>query len=139
MPVDHLVPVGINVKGALQDVVVTVSVKGAMDLIANVKVTTACVTRHVVQSPVAMVSQFCNVWYINHYTSLTFTVADCACGPSCTCGDKCKGSAAGCCCRCVCKMCDGSDCKCESDNCLCDKACCAKSSCTGESILLCVI
>ena len=61
MPVDHPVPVGTNVKGALQDVVVAVSVKGAMDLIANVKVTTACVIKHVVRSPVAMVSQLYNV------------------------------------------------------------------------------
>ena len=74
MPVDHLVPVGINVKGALQDVVVPVFVKDAMDLIANVKVTTACATKHVVQSPVAMVSQLCDVWYqplhfLNIYSS----------------------------------------------------------------------
>ena len=47
MPVDHLVPVEINVKEMLQDVV-PVSVKDVMDLIANVKVITACVTRHVV-------------------------------------------------------------------------------------------
>ena len=74
MPVDHHVPVGTNVKGALQDVVVAVSVKGAMDLTANVKVTTACATKHVVQSPVAMVSQLCDVWYkplhfLNIYSS----------------------------------------------------------------------
>ena len=61
MPVDHLVPVGINVKEVLQDVVVAVSVKCVMDPIANVKVIIACVTRHVVQSPVVLVSQFCYV------------------------------------------------------------------------------
>ena len=61
MPVDHPVPVGLNVKGALQDVVVPVSVKDVTDLVANVKVITACVTRHVVQSPVVLVSQLCDV------------------------------------------------------------------------------
>ena len=74
MPVDHPVPVGINVKGVLQDVVVPVSVKGAMDLTANVKVATACVTKHVVRSSVAIVSLLCHVWYqplhfLNIYSS----------------------------------------------------------------------
>ena len=56
MHVDHLVPVGINVKGKMLDVVVSARVKDVMELLASVKMTIACVTRLVVSSPVAMVS-----------------------------------------------------------------------------------
>ena len=58
MLVDHLVPVGINVKGKMLDVVVPVSVKDVMDLFANVKMKNVCVTK---RSPVAMVSQLSDV------------------------------------------------------------------------------
>ena len=56
MLVDHLVPVGINVKEAMLAAVVPVRVKDAMDLLASVKMTIVYVTRLVVSSPVAMVS-----------------------------------------------------------------------------------
>ena len=58
MIVDHLVPVGINVKAKMSDVAVPVSVKDAVDLFANVKMKNACVTK---RSPVAMVSQLSDV------------------------------------------------------------------------------
>ena len=47
------------------------------------------------------------------------------CGPSCACGDKCKGTAAGCC-PCICQGCDGTACKCDKGKCFCDKDCCSK-------------
>ena len=58
MLVDHLVPVGINVKEAMLAAVVPVRVKDVMDPLASVKMTIAYVKRLVVSSPVAMVSQF---------------------------------------------------------------------------------
>ena len=58
MLVDHLVPVGINVKEAMLAAVVPVRVKDVMDLLASVKMTIAYATRLVVSSPVVMVSQF---------------------------------------------------------------------------------
>ena len=56
MHVDHLVPVGISVKGKMLDVVVPVRVKDVMELLASAKMTIACATRLVVSNPVAMVS-----------------------------------------------------------------------------------
>ena len=54
MAVDHHVPVEVNVKGKMLDAVVFVSVMDVMDLFANVKIKSACVTK---RSPVAMVNQ----------------------------------------------------------------------------------
>ena len=65
------------------------------------------------------------VWFYD-VLLFAFLTANCQCGPSCGCGDKCKGTAAGCC-PCICQGCDGSACKCEKDKCFCDKSCCTKA------------
>ena len=98
-----------------------VFVLAVKDPLANV--TNATVQRNVVlqQSIVAMVSYF--MFAVNPLIIVfaQLTVANCACGPSCGCGDQCKGG----CCPCV----YGSTCKCEKDKCFCDKtSCCAVES-----------
>ena len=102
-----------------------VFVLAVMDPLANVK--NATVQRIVVlqQSIVAMVSY--SMLTVNPLVIVfaQLTVVNCTCGPSCGCGDQCKG---GCCPR-VCQECDGSTCKCEKDKCVCDKtSCCAVDS-----------
>jgi len=111
--------VAISVKAPLVDVAFA-CVLVVMDPHASVKRTSVSVLKDAV-NVLAMVSVLLLSRYNVHFP--LFSIANCQCGPSCVCGDKCKGDAAGCC-SCICQGCDGSSCKCTI--CFCDKGCCAK-------------
>ena len=115
---------GIKVNETLLNVV-PVTAKKVTELLANVR-TSAVVTQHAVPRNRAIVPVSCTMILLKifDYIFLSFTTVNCACGPTCACGDQCKGNTVGCC-MCTCQGCDAATCKCEKDKCFCDKACCA--------------